>query len=423
MAITQVTLQTRFEEWKDITNDIINELGDTAGLTTTIKTSLVAAINELDGLIGNLSALSTTAQGSLVAAINEAIAELGDVTNLNTTATDAVAAINELLTQIGTIGDLSTTNTTNLVLAINSVKSELDAQGIADAAAILTVADDLGDISGLNTDDTTDAVAAINELEGEIGDLSTLNTTAQTSLVAAINEVEAESVTGDKVQYTNGEPNGGRYATDALSSITAATFASTGTFIEYNSATFSEGQKFINNNDNYGGSAGSLGTDISTLVAALGTKGGRTNQRYGFEFYINDITMGANTQDAETYLTIDYHPFMVTNNKMLAPIGGVFTFMAWVKLKTLATPANNGILLGDAAGRVTTYRDGVQAAQQSLLTTANGWVHIKQVVTLDTEFYNFIPAIFANSGDVIQIALPVTANTNRVSGMHVGLVN
>lgn len=48
-----------------------NNIGVMANLTTSEKTTLVGAINEVDGDIGNLGALETTTKSSLVAAINE----------------------------------------------------------------------------------------------------------------------------------------------------------------------------------------------------------------------------------------------------------------------------------------------------------------------------------------------------------------
>ncbi len=47
------------------------KIGSLAALTTAVKTSLQAAINELDGQIGDLSTLNTTLKTSLVGAINE----------------------------------------------------------------------------------------------------------------------------------------------------------------------------------------------------------------------------------------------------------------------------------------------------------------------------------------------------------------
>ena len=136
-----------------------------------------------------------------------------------------------------------------------------------------------------------------------------------------------------------------------------------------------------------------------------------------------DVTAGANTQDGEGFNTETYYPICENQDVMLGPIGRTVTFMCWMKLKTLATPANNGIVLGNVAGDVNTYVDGVLAGSQSLLTTASGWVHVKQTITLTKEFHKFFPAIFANSGDVIQIALPVLATANTGFGMHKGLVN
>lgn len=48
--------------------DLMGKLGD---LTTTTKTNIIAAINELDGDIGDLTSLNTTEKGSLVGAVNE----------------------------------------------------------------------------------------------------------------------------------------------------------------------------------------------------------------------------------------------------------------------------------------------------------------------------------------------------------------
>ena len=418
MAITPVTLNTKFKEWKDITNDIITALGDNTSLTTTAKDSLVNAINEINALAGNLGALNTDEQSSLVGAINEVLAELGDVDNLNTTAGTAVTAINELLATIGAIGDLTTTVDTNLVLAINSLKTELGdlssltttEQGSA-VGAINEVDANTGDLTALTTTEKGSAVGAINELDGEIGDLSSLNTTAQDSLVNSINEVDTEATKIDELQYQNSEPNGGRYASDDLETKAVSTFAGqSGLMVSYNNASYAQGDNFIDDNSNYGGAGGSLGTDISTLVAALGTKAGRTDQRYGYEFYILDITGGSNTQDSESFATETYYPISENQDVMLGPIGRKVTFMCWLKLKTLN-------------GNIDTYVDGVLVGAQSLLTVASGWVHVKQVITLTKEYEKFFPAIYANDLDVIQMALPVVATANTGFGLHKGLVN
>lgn len=94
-------------------------IGDLSSLTTSAKTSLVAAANELDSKvatntnniatntsniatntthIGTLSNLTTSAKTDLVVAANEINAKVGNLSNLQTTAkTSTVAAINEVI--------------------------------------------------------------------------------------------------------------------------------------------------------------------------------------------------------------------------------------------------------------------------------------------------------------------------------------
>lgn len=430
MAIDTVTKNTKFDEWKDITNAIISGLGDNDSLTTTEKSSLVAAINEINSLIGDLGDLDTSTQANLVAAINEVLSKLGTVANLDTTATNAVAAINELLAAIGVMGDLTTTNTSTLVTAINSLKTE-----VGNLASLSTTVNSslvgatnevnskVGDLTILTTTSQASAVAAINELDGDVGDLDNLSTATKTSLVAATNEVLNLSAVAKNVQYTNQEPNGGRNATTDLTIIaTASPDFTLGLISGYNTASFGTGDKFVNDNSNYGGAGASLGTDASSLVAALGSKGGRTNLRYGYEFYINDITAGAGTSDGITVSTLDYYPVVENSEVMLGSINQKVTWMAWMRLKTLATPANNGIILGDDSGQIDVYIDGSLVSSPYLLEVVDGWVHVKQVITLDTEFYNFFPAIYGNSGDVIQVVLPVVAPAEIKYNLHVGLV-
>lgn len=85
MAIEQVQLSNTFEEWRQITNQVIDKvnsletlIGTLTSLDTTNKTSLVSAINELSGEIdtiflniGVMENLTTTNKDSLVEAINE----------------------------------------------------------------------------------------------------------------------------------------------------------------------------------------------------------------------------------------------------------------------------------------------------------------------------------------------------------------
>ena len=96
----------------------------------------------MEEIVGHLSDLSTTDKSNLVAAINEVLTTLqntaGDLNNLSTTnKSNLVAAINELVQAIideairvdgitGDLDNLSTTNKSNLVNALNEVLTSLN---------------------------------------------------------------------------------------------------------------------------------------------------------------------------------------------------------------------------------------------------------------------------------------------------------
>ena len=70
---------------------------DMTALTTTVKHTLIAAINELDSDVGPLSSLTTTDKSSIVSAINELDSDVGTLSSLNTTEKSSVVnAMNEL---------------------------------------------------------------------------------------------------------------------------------------------------------------------------------------------------------------------------------------------------------------------------------------------------------------------------------------
>lgn len=111
-------------------------IGTLSNLTTTAKSDLVSAINEVDNDlsgIGDLTSLTTSTKSSCVGAINEVDADIGLLSNLTTTAkTNLVSAVNEVdsvsstnQSNIGTMSNLNTTDKTSLVGAINEVDSDI----------------------------------------------------------------------------------------------------------------------------------------------------------------------------------------------------------------------------------------------------------------------------------------------------------
>ena len=472
MAINNVELTTTFEQWRVITNAIITAVGDNTALSTTEKSNLVGALNEVLTKLGTVASLDTTEKSNVVGALNEVFSKLGTLSSLSTTEKgSAVGAINELDGEIGTLADLDTDFTTNLVGAINEIQQEIldtsdsidlmvgdldalnttDKDSVVDAinevvdsvstvngkvgdlatldtteqsdavGAINEVAGEIGDISALSTVEKGSAVGAINELDGKVGDLATLDTTEKGSFVGAINEVVTSVATKaipSNIPVANLETNHGRFSPDTVRALTTFDDTLVG-MVEYNSAAFSEGEKFIDDNSDGGGAGGSLGVDALALVTALGGAG-RADLRNGYEFYILDITVGGGTADGQTVTAIDYYPVISGNDSFLGPIGSTITYQFWVRLETLATPANNGVVLADSS--VTTYVNGTEITPDELLEVADGWVHVRQTAVLTNEFKQFFPVIQANVGDVINIALPCMYQANVDNGIHVGVL-
>jgi hypothetical protein len=116
--------------------------GNLTNLTTTAKTNLVAALNELDGDIGNLAGLATTAKTSAVAAINEVKAQTDKCEVLAV----SVASFSSLPQTV------SNTNIDSDMVVVNSVLGTPSAQTgdwtVTTSSGSLTIA---GTISGSTT--------------------------------------------------------------------------------------------------------------------------------------------------------------------------------------------------------------------------------------------------------------------------------
>ncbi len=97
----------------------IGKIGDLTTLTTTAKSTLVAAINELDAEHGVLSTLTTTAKGTFVAAINELDA-------------DKVEKINITAGSVGSVTEIPTINynAQGQITSVSTNSIQIDLQGV-----------------------------------------------------------------------------------------------------------------------------------------------------------------------------------------------------------------------------------------------------------------------------------------------------
>ncbi len=194
----------------------------------------------------------------------------------------------------------------------------------------------------------------------------------------------------------------GRFAgSPEPNSIAAAAFAAPTYLSTNNGSTFAAGDRFIDDNSTYGGSAGPLGTDVDGLIQKIrNTVSNPDYGRYGPEFYIMEITAGAGTGSPQIIAATTYY-LALTN--MNVPTWAKATFGFNIKVKS-----------GSAAialhGARNTYLDGTRQAASFALAPADGW---KQVVhQLDHEPREFIGydqdvfRIFATPGSQIALALP-----------------
>ena len=119
-------------------------IGDVAELTTTDKTSAVAAINEVNAgvaTIGDLTDLDTTDKSSVVAAINEVVAELPSAGGSVSVTADGVKTTAALLTELFALVDAtkltpkSAINVDGTYLQINAAGASLRFSGYSLSAA------------------------------------------------------------------------------------------------------------------------------------------------------------------------------------------------------------------------------------------------------------------------------------------------
>lgn len=330
--------------------------------------------------------------------------------------------INELITSVGNTDSLTTTEKSNLVASINELKSRID----NNQSDILVVDTEMGDITTLTTTNKTNVVNAMNELVGEIdvniidigditsdvGDITTLTTLDKSNLVNAVNELDTH--VAPDVYYPNAD--NGRFAADL--GISAITFDGGNLLNLYNASVITEGHKFINDNANNGGGGGTMGADAVSLTNFLSSNG-RTELRYGYEFFIMDLTPGGGTLDVIVENSINYYPVISSLGLYLGSIGDTISWSGYVK----NTDLTDNILIGNNDPDITTWVNGVTQPTPLEVSDADGWVYVRQAITLTQEYKTLFPAISATSNSAkLNIALSALYRANNKT-QHLGVVH
>lgn len=127
----------------DYVDDIKNDIGELTDLNTTVKDSLVNAINSIITERGALSDLDTSDQTSIVNAINEVVDDVDNVIINNT--------IYVSVKKYGAVGDGSTDDTTAIQTAFNNEKNVYFPRGTYLVSSTITVRNDTH-VYGCNRD-------------------------------------------------------------------------------------------------------------------------------------------------------------------------------------------------------------------------------------------------------------------------------
>ena len=350
--IDNVENSTTFSQWASITNEIILLLSDFDNLNTTDKTNIVNALNEVLNNLGDITGLLTTDKTSLTNALNELVQDIGDTSVLTGTVSSNIVT---MLSAISTANSNIATNLSNI------------------------------------TDNTTD-----------IGN----NTTSITNIIDG-------STILSSTPKNNLLKNNGRLANESITTKVVTTFNSSDSMLNtYNNSILTQDDKFIDDNTDNGGSAGNMGANIISLLAAQG----ESSRLNGYEFYLLNVVGGSGVNDGVTVSATDYYPFTTSLDKFIGAIGSKITYTCWLKVQSTSV----NIIVGNA--NIDTYISGVTHDFNTPITSGDGWVHVRQTTTLTNNFDTFIPAFYGNVGDEILIGLPALFNSSVNIVDHKGLL-
>lgn len=190
----------------------------------------------------------------------------------------------------------------------------------------------------------------------------------------------------------------GRFAGNGINSVTIGSFSFPGYLTTINGSTTSGLAKFIYDNNDYGGSGGTLNASVKGLIDKIRDSAYR---RYGIEFWIAQIVQGSGTAGAVTHLGQTYYEALYSAQRVRLPN---MTFHAYIRA------VDDSILVRHVSGLVI-LKDGATQSGTAMITPADGWVSLTIFDRLNPRTsYGYTPATFdvygKTSGNRWQLACP-----------------
>jgi hypothetical protein len=189
----------------------------------------------------------------------------------------------------------------------------------------------------------------------------------------------------------------GRFAGNTVAGVSVGAFVEPAYLSKTNSTTVASAGKFITNNNDYGGAAGSLSATVRNLIDRIR---GAASRRFGLEFYVAEYTMGVGTTGSSINIAgTNYYGSLLPTLGAMVPR---MTFHAYVR-------AIDAPIVWAALPGQTLIRDGVPSTANQLIAPADGWVSMtvwQQVNPYDSVGYqpNLFQINAAASGHRYQVA-------------------
>lgn len=188
----------------------------------------------------------------------------------------------------------------------------------------------------------------------------------------------------------------------------------------YNGATEAAQAKFIFDNTDYGGSGGTLDSNVKDLIDKIRSDSASHNfRRYGPEFWVAKVTAGTGAAHSYTFGGVTAYYCLFSSQQMIPP---AMTFHIYMRALTSAI-----IVYCSQAGQ-TGFKDGVsQGGSDFLIEPGDGWVSVTIQQKVNPSSANGYQPLALNTytqapGDELLVACPALMGGLIHVDDNVGLV-